>query len=274
MIAQLIGTFINSEWVYDNVDYNRLEFYKVPVIGISGGIVQNGLMISSLFAIPLVLLSVKSNLLYRWLSIVIMILSVLAMYYTQQRMAFLLVICCLCVMVLKTFGLKKMIFSLILLMPFMFFISTPEIDYGRLNDFEHESRSLLYSKSLDWIINNVLFGGPVALGNYLEQYTGNRDPHNYFISAFAFGGIVNFIILSVIFFRIVFSAIRNVIKSLKKHTLQSDYVCTFSLVIICAFSNGLTHNTSIIYYGSQMFLFYALFVRSLQLENKNAKHIY
>jgi hypothetical protein len=262
-IAQQIGMFFgtSNNFTYDDVDYNITGLGTRTVIGIFGGIVTNGFMISSLFALASVLYT--ENRLSKMVAVVVMILPVLAMYYTQQRSAFVLIICCLCVMIFKTFGLKKMIFSLILLIPFLFFISMPDIDYGRFDDFQDDTRNMLYSKSMDWIKDNCLIGGPVAAERHIQGAA-----HNIFLSAFSFGGIISFIILSVIYFRTIFSAIKNIFKSFKKHSILSNYICALSLCIICVFANGLTHNISIVYGYLPIWFLYAVFVRSIQLDKE------
>jgi hypothetical protein len=251
----------SGNFTYDDVNYSTLALGTITVIGCFNNIPANGFMIASLFALSLVLYTESK--LSKIAAVVVMILSVLAMYYTQQRTSFLLVICCLCVMIFKTFGLKRMIFSLILLIPFLFFISMPDIDYGRFNSYEDEARSMLYSKSLDWIMDNCFVGGPVAAERYIQGAA-----HNIFLSAFFFGGIISVIILSMIYFRTIFSAIKNISKSFKKHSLLSNYICALSLCIICAFANGLTHNTSIVYGYVPIWFLYAVFVRSIQLDKE------
>jgi hypothetical protein len=263
LIGQGVGYFF-WQFSYDEVIYDRPETLGIiPIVGIFGHAVNNGLMTPVLFTIPIFLL--HKTIFSRLVICLLFIPSIYTIYVVQQRTGFLLIVISFILVLIKMYGKRVLYFLPLIGYGIYYYILNNDIALGRYTDYSSTIREKMYFASIDWITHHIELGGPVNFGNYLNMAVGTRDPHNFFISAFVYGGIVSALIIVLLFLKLNLMSITEIYKSLTDKSVSSNYVFCFSIGLFCALINGLTHNNSIVYGYVSTWFIYALFIRSVEL---------
>lgn len=243
----------------------------IPITGIWGNVVNNGLMILAFSFLPFAFK--RKSIIYVILSIGTLVTSFYAMFLVQQRTAFFLMIIGSLFVLIRNLNLKYFLSLVLLMMAIVLVFNNqidsliPNMDMGRFADVQDKDRQVLYELSLDWVGRNFLFGGPVAYSSYMRSLIGIEDPHNFFISALVYGGIFGGGVMIFMFFKVFSFSFVQVVKGLISPVPDSDRLFIFSLIMIVALINGMTHNTSFVYGNVSLWVIYALLIKSYTFQN-------
>lgn len=129
-------------------------------------------------------------------------------------------------------------------------ISYEEMRYTSIGISDNR-RTQIAMDAIKWIFQN-----PEGGANYFFNM-GGHYPHNYFINAFLYGGIIGGGILIGILF-VQLSKIINVVVSFLKENTYSPLLLASCLAYLCYTLNSLFHNYSLVLGGEMIFLLWAM----------------
>lgn len=111
-----------------------------------------------------------------------------------------------------------------------------------------ESRTDLYNDSIEFISDNIFFGG---INLFFSKY--HEYPHNFFFNSFIAGGLIG----AFFIFVIIFIQFRSSIRLLRK--IKTTHVLIPLLALLSMFGASLMHNQSIVY-GDFLYLCFSSFL--------------
>lgn len=236
---------------------------KFVVPGIFGHGAINGYMNSALGVLPIYYIFQRNSKL-RLLGMISFLILVIGSYVTQERSGFgLLLLFSLYLFYKLTNGKIKYIF--IFSLPFLLILFSENIidflysnDFGRYSDFgEFEDRNKLIIDALSFIKNNWLFGGEEFYNSL-----GYVTPHNFFLHALIFSGILGLVAISLLFFKMLKDSY-IVLKQVSNKKLISIYVASALSIYLL---NGLFHSGSLITGDVLIWILYGSLLQSKRLE--------
>lgn len=190
----------------------------------------------------------------------VFILSTIAIYMTQQRMAFSILLFSLCAFLLIT--LKKhpviiIVISLLCIAITSYYGSfIDNIDFGRLSQTEDKSRIQLVESAIDFIIKNPLFGGPISFQNQ-----AGLSSHNIILDSYIFSGFLGFIVMMILYAKTIIKSFERVKTGFKSKT-DNHFILFLGLSLLSCMLYGLTHNTSYLTGEVLVFILLALVLKS------------
>lgn len=208
--------------------------------------VKNAMFIASISVLPLGgLINANNNVLIRTLYTAIYIIATVACFMTQQRSAFYILVA---VSVAIVFCATRRKMLLLLVCGMIFWAELPIIyDYissdavGRLsvlNLTDGTGRNVLWYNARNFIYENILFGGPVKF----MQMNNGLPPHNFFYSAFIYGGLFGGIIIICLFIKIIV----YLVSKMKSNLCKSNYTGILSASLFVFLVQGFFHNGSLV----------------------------
>jgi hypothetical protein len=166
------------------------------------------------------------------------LISYVILFLIQQRAAFIFASAILVYMIIKRYGFKKKyaLFFLscliLLLVAIPLIVSSPEFSESRLMSQDEDSRSLIYSKAIMYILEKPIFGGIQGFVEY-----ANNMPHNVIFNAFIYSGIIGGLcILRILYKQIIIT----------RRCIKSDYSSAIAFLFLGYTLTGLLHNPSIV----------------------------
>lgn len=255
----------------------RIEIYQrsesglgIGVIGLFGGIVKNGYLSSAFALLSLYMIVLYKSFFYRITFVIISLFLLFSVFLTQQRFVTLLSLIMYLYFYYKYFNFRYIslvfIFPMVGLSMWYFYNLLLESDsLGRLSNLEDEGRENLYSKSFQFVIDNIFFGGQKRAANYLESAGLTKSSHNFFLNAFIYSGVFGAVFVINVYVRMI---VKNVKAILEKNALQnpSFYISTAMIVYLL---NSLTHNSSLVSGDENIWILFAMVVKSQAIERSN-----
>ena len=243
----------------DHISFDNVS--KLP--GIIGRPVTNGFFLA--VTTPMLLSSlgtqytVKSKFIYfiRFIFYVSTIaISLVAMFFLQQRAAFFLVLLVIAYHLLRHIVKKpvKYLIPLIVLLIIAIVVSYPSLgdpDTSRLSSTDNSSRTSLMGWAITVIFDNPLFGN-IVLYNQHTDYSA----HNVLIDSLIDSGIFGFIPLLYLFVKTIVDSLRIMLKS------NDNYARVFSYSVLICMGMGMFHNTSYLTGDVIIFLSLALMFKT------------
>lgn len=234
------------------------------VAGMFGFVVTNGYFLATY--LPVITYRINKNGFANLIiAICFLVLSGVAIFITQQRMAFLSFLLYLFFFV--WYGMSKK-WRLPLFLMGIVIISNyglSNIELGRLTtDTNNDTRLRIINNFFDFIDKGYwMFGGSET---YLKMY--QKAQHNTFLGAWVGGGIFTFIVFVVLYFKLLKDNFTIVVK-LKRMRNQYPYTICFAISSLIFLFYSVTHSVGV-HSGSPMFwIVYTMMCVSYVLEKNN-----
>ena len=139
-------------------------------------------------------------------------------------------------------------------------------DLGRLQNLEDNEREIIYSLSLDFIKENLMFGGQLKSGEYLLSNGASvSSSHNFILNAFVYSGVFGAVILVYLFIKLLINCIAYLINN-NKPTLY------IAIALIIYLLNSLTHNKSLVTGDEVIWILFGLLIVSSKNMDENKKY--
>ena len=264
-IAWRIATFI-SESAEEGMgaaemysDYTSSLLGYSLTAGIFGFVVTNGYYLACCLPVLTYRIFHKNRLDALW-AVLMLIVGGVAIFITQQRMAFLCFL--LYSLFFIFFGFKKKygiaVFFLLLFLG-LYVVDINTIDFGRLtSDVNNDTRFALFEGFFEFIKTRAFwYGGAVA---FLEKY--QEAQHNTFLSAWVQGGVFTFLLFVVLYFKLLMQSIGKVRRNLR-NTQAFPLTIAYALASILFLIYSLTHSAGV-QNGSPMFWFFYMAMLAAQ----------
>lgn len=200
------------------------------------------------------------------LSVALLVVGAVAIFLTQQRMAFAALL--LYIVFFFWFGFKRK-YSIILILAMilggLFVLFFKDFNLGRLSaGFNDNTRMRLFGNFVDFIDSGAFwYGGAVA---FLEKY--HKAQHNTFLSAWVLGGVFTFVVYCVLYFNLLWESVKRIWMH-RKNTRLFPYTISYAVGAALFLFYSITHSAGV---QSGSPLFWALFMPMLiadRLERKN-----
>lgn len=214
-------------------------------VGIFGHPVSNAMFIASIAILPIFQVIHNKSLIKRIVYLVIFAIGLIACFMTQQRSAFFML---LVVSILSLVYFSRHKFVILLIGVLLVVLAWPTVQQlmvsdqlGRLsvaNLQTDETRQMLWSNAELFILDNFLWGGPMTFIRLNE----GLPPHNFFFSAFIYGGMFGGITLIYLFFKMCKDTILIVLKKSK----TENYAVIFSVSLFLFLIQGLFHSGTLV----------------------------
>lgn len=236
-------------------------------VGIFGHPVKNAMFIASIAILPLINITENKSLIKRLVYVVIFATSLIACFMTQQRSAFYILM--LSAILISLYISKNKLF-IITLGAFLIMVLWPTIselmlseNLGRLswsNLHVDESRDVLWSNAIYFIEENLMWGGPMSF----MRLNQGLPAHNFFLSAFIYGGLIGGLVIIFLFFKICKDAISITLANRQK----KNYAFIFSISLIVFLIQGMFHNGTLIDGESLIFIFLAISITANKIQER------
>lgn len=235
--------------------------------GILGHVVNNAFYISMVTPLCFTLIEKKN----KWIKLVfvgsIFALSSVAVYMTQQRAAFYVLL--LSLLILAYMSLKRhplLILSILvicLIIPAFSVDVSMDVDYGRLTQTTDTSRAKLIEEAITFIGKHPLFGSPVSF----LKLTG-LPAHNIILDSYINAGFLGFIVMMILYTKTSFKSIRRIGMGMK--VKRDNFVILFTAyALFGSMFYSLTHNTSFLSGEVMVFILLALMLKTETLSLAN-----
>lgn len=275
-----IGQVLNIQWSWKIANYISVSNYSEDMVesymrknvtdsmfassfisGLLGNTVINGLVTASLTLLSICVFSYKSKII-KYVGLISFALGLTASFVVQQRAAFYMLI--LSCFIVVSFKIKKIWFACVggVLILFLFNSDVENFEFlGRLTDHHNEIRENLNSFSLDYIWQNLLFGG-------MEEYVhlAQFHPHNYLFSGFILGGFCGGI-AALIFYAVLFA---HIIKIFSKEYYRRLDTIVLSCILLTNILVSFSHNTSMVVGDNIIWIFLALLIKIQEFDDKTS----
>lgn len=201
------------------------------------------------------------------LSVALLAMGAVAIFLTQQRMAFASML--LYVVFFFWFGFKRK-YSIVLLSALIlagfFVLVFKDFNLGRLaaKGFNDDTRMRLFDNFLDFIDSGAFwYGGAVS---FLEKY--HKAQHNTFLAAWVLGGVFTFAVYCVLYFNLLWESVKRIWMH-RKNTRFFPYTISYAVGAALFLVYSITHSAGV-QSGSPLFwtLFMSLLIAD-RLERKN-----
>ena len=204
----------------------RLEGYTVFDSGLGRGVVgffsaihKNGYYAAAFAALSPYLHQYAKNKRHKVYALFIMLFLFYAVFLTQLRFVLILIFCFYLFYFYKyTKHFKKylIVLFLILLLLLVANFSLDQESIGRASDFSDSSRLTILVLAMEFVANNIFFGGPYSFSRILEG-NGFRvfSSHNFILNAFIYSGIIGAFFVIMVFFKMLAKAAKSIFNSKK-----------------------------------------------------------
>ena len=265
-IGWSIGTFFRGiEQFSDNAETYGVDFGRSILPGIFGHPVGNAFFLATCTPFFLSRFGQGSGIFQRVFYLFVIILSIVACFYIQQRAAFFLLIAVIIYHMVRALFFsrkRKLIFpflALIILILGIYAIDFNHFEWGRLTDKDNSDRAVLWETASRVINESFLFGNPI-LYNSQEELSA----HNIILDSFVTSGVLGAIIMSILYFKtLIVSFLSSFIT--KRYSL---YTISFAYSVFICMIMGLFHNTSFYTGEALIFLSLALMLKSQELDKQ------
>ena len=263
LIGNIFEDISRNEDIMDSHGGDLLGLSLTP--GIFGSTVTNAFMIAVLSPIALYCSSESREKIYKIIFIICYVVSFIACFATQQRAAFGLFLVGVAFAII--FNIRRKPWLIILVVFILLFVFNnilnyiENTDFGRLLDTDNTSRDVLKEKAVEFIYDNLLFGGPVKYA----QIAGLDSAHHLLYDSWITAGFLGFIFMIILFYRSLKLATLNIITDFFKKR-NSIYV-NLSFMICMVY--GLVHNTS--YLSGDCIVFIMLAIVQLSMIHEKDK---
>ena len=233
VIPQILGIGVDTE-LLESLNVGD-EAFGIVLPGIMGNDVYNGyfLMVVGVLSLYYLRFGFKIIGLMPWL------MAVVASFMVQQRAPFYLLLVISVVVFFKAILLGKsrikwmFVLALLIVVPvgFNYLFDLLITGNTRYNiGLETTGRDEIYQQSMDFISNNMLFGG---------FFKSGLAPHNMFLTAWIAGGVFGFIAITIMTIMQITAVIRLLIKKID----NEEFVCLlFGLAFVGFTMNSMFHN--------------------------------
>lgn len=241
-----------------------LEGFAIP--GLFDTVV-NGYFLSATSL--LVLFNKKSNII---INICLWLIVIIASLLAQERTGFFLAIIFSAFIIGKYIFAKSKSIGFVLVTVFFAVAAYFAVSYSDLlfssdlrfaKGFETDSRDEMRAEA--W---NYLFSNPFG-GAYDYDASGYRAPHNFFLNAFLYGGIIGGIFIIVLLVLQVIRIYPYLFRG--KNTEYAQWAFIFGLMYIDYSLNSMLHNASIIHGTFMFFVWWGAFLGFAFLDEKEEK---
>lgn len=212
-VSMIIGSFFVDEDA--SAHFKRLEegVHDAYSLGLLGGAVPNGAFSMILPFIPMYYLyrGKNFNVLKRLFYWGIFCVFIVALFFIQQRSCMAIALLCLMIVFYKVglFKGRNLAIILVLIVPIAIFAlkgfveSDTFLESRYMYDDHEESRTSIYVKAVEFIIDNFFIGGLQTF----RAITG-YSPHNIVLNAFIYAGFLGGIIILYVYFSQLYKAYR------------------------------------------------------------------
>lgn len=193
--------------------------------------------------------------------ILVIVVSTYACFATQQRSAFFALVLFIG-LYLWVFSKKTLaIASIIAITGIIVLGWTIDVDslgrIGEVNNASDEARRMIWKNSIQYIQDHFMFGGP---DNCISRY---GYPHNFFLAAFIYSGILGAWPVLLLFFKVLVLTIRQMLKSILNKSSNMCVCCAFAVSL----SQGMTHNNSMLNGDALLFFVLALLIHLVSINS-------
>ncbi len=233
------------------------------VAGVFGFVVTNGYFLSTY--LPTITYGLnQKGLLKKLVFGSFLALGGVAIFITQQRMAFLSLLLFLCYLIWFEMRREIRVPLIIAAVLVLSYYGLNNIDLGRISlDHDDSARIQLLKDFTSFLESpSSLFGGAEE---YLKMY--GRSQHNSFLSSWVGGGFFTFVVYIFLFFKLVSC---SVVKILKLNKMRDSFLFTISFAVSMGIFllYSLTHSSGV-QSGSPMFWFaYSMMCISYTIEGE------
>lgn len=255
----------------------RIEVYQrlgsgigIGVIGLFGGIVKNGYLSAAFALLSLYMIVLSKNFFYKTTFVLISLFLFYSVFLTQQRLITFLSLIIYLYFYYRYFNLRYVsllfVFPMLGLSMLYFYNIMLESDsLGRMSNLEDEQRETLLAKSIQFVIDNFLFGGQIRAANYLESAGLVNSAHNIFLNAFIYSGVFGAVFVIILFGRMLRQSVNAI---LRKNALQNPSFF-IGIALIVYLLNSLAHNSSLVSGDEFIWILFAMLVKSQSIERFN-----
>lgn len=254
LIGDVLGDISFSVEYLDNHD-DIIGASITP--GIFGGAVRNAFYIASVTPLFYGMIRNESSIIKKIFYIIVILLSIVACYITQQRTAFALIILALLVYLFFSMDIKYALGIISLGIIIALYYNLNEIDMGRLTQFSNDDRRTLINDAINYIRVNPIFGGPVEF-----QKNAGLSSHNIILDSWIFSGFFGFLIMMVLYIKTVIDSIRSFFYGYKYASMG---ILFSALAVLNAMLYGLLHNTSYLTGSELVFIVLAIMLKTNEI---------
>ena len=129
--------------------------------------------------------------------------------------------------------------------------------------FEATGRDSIYAHAMEYIGENFFFGGIFKLFD-----TRGFAPHNLFLNAWIYGGIIGFVAIVVLTWKQCVAAVKTVLSKINQSTVP---VLVVSLAFLCFTANSMLHNVSVVTGDAVVWMLWAGVVFGSQMQKASLK---
>lgn len=263
--------FNNAETVKQSIAIEQLSFGaqelgndKLFCPGLFPSIVYNGYMVSTLGILILYMISSTHRTFFRVIYYGLLLITIFALLFIQQRAAFFLFIFLIFIVNYSKHKSLTILCTVLLILAYLSFnVGINEDTIGRLADTEDSQRERLYQTGIEYILQNIIWGGRMR---YAE--INGLSAHNVIINSFLYGGFIGALLILTIFTRMSIKSLKIIKRNFKKK-LSLSATLAYSLLIYNLIS--LTHNNSLLTGDPIIWILYALMLLSYKFENEIPK---
>lgn len=242
-----------------------VDMIGISIPGLYGSPVTNGHYLLVSFIASFALQRYR----FKPLGYVFSVIIFIGLFFCQQRGPFYIGIPMLFFLLYKSYFIERppVVKTLFLLFVAIIGIFIPSyienlslLESRMTLDAGEDSRTVIYSNTFDWIMDNPLGGFYV-----LHQI---KDPHNFFLNAFVFGGWLGG--LFVIY--VLFIQLKLVLKACTGRVCEQNYL-TFILAVayLGVTGNSMVHNISIVTGNIGTWMVWAAFLANYQSRDQEMK---
>ena len=264
VIGWAIGSFFADLDKYSGYLDEHDTFVGVSKLpGIFGHPVTNGFFLAAATPSLLAGIGKKRGIVKTILGISVIIVSLIALLFLQQRAAFFLLVLFIGYHYLREIVSHPVRFLIplaliLLLLNTLVSIDIDSIELGRLASSDNTNRIKVWSEALSVFSYNPLFGSIIEY-NRLAEYSA----HNVLIDTLVDAGLFGFIPLLCLYFKTVIDAFKVSLHS------RDNYARVFSYSVLICMAMGLFHNTSYLTGDVIIFIFLALMLKASTLSHIN-----
>lgn len=222
--------------------------------GIFGEVVKSAYYIAVITPLCFCLFSKRNSPIIKIFGFIVLICSIIAVFMSQQRAAFAVVILTLLFYLFNIF--RKYPFTIICLLSILlissclFISNDPNIELGRMADASDNLREKLIIKGISFIEDHPLLGGPIS---FLKQTS--LPAHNLILDSYIYSGLFGFIIMMILFAKTTWQSTSMIITGMSRKNSSLLIAFTAISVINCMIYSCL-HTTS--YLSGEVIIFILL----------------
>lgn len=228
------------EFMESSVGYQDTLAGIAKTPGIFNSVVINAIFLASFGILPFCFFQNKSKYL-KILSLVVIALTLAACFVCQERAALMVYSASLMFLYLKNSNTRSTGILLFIIICFVLINFGPSFfDFGRYEEkgmFTNDIREDIWGHFGAFFQNNWMWGG----ASQFEIFSGGHMPHNIFLNAFVFGGILGGLVIISLLFVLLIRIYRNVFT---KRTTKITRVAAMALLSILA--QSFVHNMSLV----------------------------